>query len=253
MSAAAGGISYVSPVNPARIRLNLIGGLQLTAAGSSVPLPSSVERLVAFIALQERERSRAYVAGSLWLDSPGDRSGASLRTTLWRLRQLPCRLIDVSLTRLQLNPEVVVDVRDIFRAARRLFDNASPSAQVDASVLPSLVQRGELLPDWYDEWVVLERERLRHLRLQALEMLGNLLLARRDYPHAIEAALAAVAEEPLRESAQELLIRAHLQQGNRIEALRQFRKYRDLVHSELGLAPTDAIVRLIANAGLTLR
>ena len=104
---------------------------------------------------------------------------------------------------------------------------------------------GDLLPDWDDEWVLLERERFRQIRLHALERSCELLMASGRLTEAIDAGLAALAAEPLRESAHRVLIRAHLAEGNRFEALRQFERYRDLMRSELGLAPSVEIADLI--------
>ncbi|MGH8905014.1 MAG: AfsR/SARP family transcriptional regulator [Egibacteraceae bacterium] len=50
------------------------------------------------------------------------------------------------------------------------------------------------------------------------------------YSQAIDAGLAAIAGEPLRESAHRALIRAYLAEGNPSEALRQYRIYRRLLH-----------------------
>jgi DNA-binding SARP family transcriptional activator len=65
---------------------------------------------------------------------------------------------------------------------------------------------------------------------------------------AIEAGLAAVRADPLRESAHRVLIEAHLLEGNRCEALRQFRAYEALMRAQLGLAPSATIVALIERA-----
>ena len=60
--------------------------------------------------------------------------------------------------------------------------------------------------------------------------------------------MAAVAAEPLRESAQRALIRAHLAEGNRSEALRQYRSYESLLRDELGLEPTSDLKALVGLA-----
>src|SRR5262249_3418614 len=93
----------------------------------------------------------------------------------------------------------------------------------------------ELLPDWYDDWVLLERERLRELRLHALEALALRLAALGRFAEAVEAGLAAVRSEPLRESAHRVLIRLHLAEGNRHRALCQYREYTRLMRLDLNL------------------
>lgn len=57
------------------------------------------------------------------------------------------------------------------------------------------------MPDWCDDWLVVERERLRELRIRALERVCEQLTAIGSFGQAIEAGMAAVRAEPLRESA----------------------------------------------------
>jgi len=103
----------------------------------------------------------------------------------------------------------------------------------------------ELLPDWYDDWVLEERESLRHLRLLALEAAANTLIGARSYPEAARAAIAAVRADPLRESSTRLLIRAYLAAGNLAEALHQFRAFRLRLARELGLEPSPQMMELM--------
>ncbi len=70
---------------------------------------------------------------------------------------------------------------------------------------------------------------------------------------AIEAALAVVAAEPLRESAHRVLIDAHVSMGNRFAALRQFDRCRALLAADLGLQPGDALAASAARAMVPLR
>ena len=64
-----------------------------------------------------------------------------------------------------------------------------------------------MLPACYDDWVLVQRDRFRQLRLHALEALCERLTASGRYGEAIDAGLAAVCAEPLRESSHRVLIR----------------------------------------------
>lgn len=110
-----------------------------------------------------------------------------------------------------------------------------------------------LAADWYDDWLVVERERLRELRARALERVCERLTALRSFCSAIEAGLAAVHTEPLRESAHRCLIGVYLAEGNQAEALRAYRAYRDLLHHELALEPSARMEELIGGLRLTPR
>ena len=122
-------------------------------------------------------------------------------------------------------------------------------AAVDAPVLIANLS-SELLPDWSDDWVTVERERFRLLALSALEQLSSAFIKRSRFTDAVEFALAAVRLEPLRESAHRALIRAHIAHGNVGEALRQYRIYEDLIRAELGIGPSVQMYDLMAGTGL---
>jgi DNA-binding SARP family transcriptional activator len=115
----------------------------------------------------------------------------------------------------------------------------------DLDFRPLVLQALDLLPGWYDDWVLLERERLRQILFHATEALSRLLVNANRCGEAIEAALTAVSLEPLCESAQGALIEAHLAEGNRCEALRSYAAYEDLVTRELGVYPSVELRRLL--------
>jgi DNA-binding SARP family transcriptional activator len=224
-----------------RAELRLLEGFELTVDGRACVLPPSAERLVAYLALQPRPVVRSQVAGLLWSDRSEERASACLRSTIWRANAgSGARVVEAGRTRVALNPTVVVDASQALRAAHAQFTGGSP---VDPAVLS-----GALLPGWYDDWVMVERERMRQLCLAAMEQMAQSLLQSGQVLLAIEAALSVVTAEPLRESAQRVLIEAHVAAGNRGEALRQFGRCRDQLHAELGLQPGEAVTAAAALA-----
>jgi len=227
---------------PGGTTLSLLNAFELRCDGRDVNLPVSAQRLVAFVALHGGPLLRVYVAGTLWLHASDERAGASLRSSLWRLNRAGLQIVEASSTHLRLAPEVDVDVQRASELARRLLDGAATDADLDSA---EEELRGELLPDWYDDWLVFERERFRQLSLHALEALADRLVAAGRLGKALEVALAALAGEPLRESAHRTLIRVHLAEGNRGEALRQYELCRRLLQDRLGVEPSPQLDELI--------
>jgi DNA-binding SARP family transcriptional activator len=230
------------------VTLGVLQGFRVEHDGGNVDLPFGIQRLVAFLAVHNRPLLRLFVAGNLWIDSSEEHANANLRTALWRLHRLGFRLVDATRSHLSLAPGVVVDLHDLSGRARQVLRHeAAPTREnVDA-----ILNGGDLLPDWYDDWVVVEREQFRQLRLLALEMLCRDLAAAGSYATAVEAGLACIAAEPLRESAHRALIGAHLAEGNRVEAIRQFRLYEALVLDGLGVEPSAAIRSMLEGPPVT--
>lgn len=224
------------------VRLTLLDAFELRSSGARVDLPMSAQRVLAFLALHEGPILRLYVAGALWLDTSEDRAYANLRSALWRLRRAGCNSVEATSSRLRLAPGVVVDVRQTVALARRVLDDVMEDEDPG---LAKVLLAGDLLPDWYEDWVLIEREWIRQVRLHALETLCERLTVAKRFPEAVEAGLAAVAGEPLRESAHGALIRAHLAEGNRGEAVRQYRVCQQLLRDHLGLEPSRQIESLV--------
>lgn len=195
--------------------LRVLCGFEMRVGEQIVALPSNVERVLALLAVRARPQHRLTIASTLWADSPQSRAAANLRTALWKSRQSVGECIELRGTLLALAPSVQVDLIDVIDRTRRLL-NDSLGLQPDDSDPASL--GGDLLPDWDEEWILFERERMRQLRIHALEALCRRLSLANQPCQAIDAGLAAVEAEPLRETAQRELITAHLREGNVSEA-----------------------------------
>jgi DNA-binding SARP family transcriptional activator len=230
-------------------RLTTLGGFGLHCDGEELSLPPGAERLLAYVALHGRAVGRAEASSALWLDASDDRATASLRSTLWRLRRVGADVVEGSRGQLRLAPQVEVDVRQGAALAQDIAAGSSPLGGVDGRTALRILTT-DLLPGWYDDWLLIERERWLQLRLHALESLARRLCAAEAYAVAVEAALAAVAAEPLRESAHACLIAVYLAEGNRIAARRAHERLTELLDRELGVRPSEALERLVDLRGL---
>lgn len=229
-------------VTPARgIQLGIVNGFRLRRDGEPLSVPLAAQRLMVFLALQQNPVHRLYVASMLRTDTSEERATASLRTTLWRLGTLAGVLVSAEGSTLALASGVCVDLREITTRARSLIQEPGSYSEED---LTMLAYCGDVLPDWYEDWLQFERERARQLRLHALEALSAALLRDRRFGQAAEAALAAVGADPLRESSHRALISVHLAEGNAGEALSQYRTVRRLLGEHLGIAPSPAMEAL---------
>lgn len=232
-----------TPTAATCFRMNLVEEFALLAGGRQLPILHVAERVLCCLALANRPVARSRLAGTLWPDSTDDGASKSLRTALWRVRQVHCSLVDISGERLWLNPTVEVDISQLTDLAQRLIDAPDDDALSQAHLL---VNHVELLPDWDEEWIVANRERYRLARLAALENAACALLERGTAGPALFAALAAVRTEPLRESARRIVMRAHLAQGNKVEAIQEHHRYRRLLRAEFGVDPSVEMEELLS-------
>jgi DNA-binding SARP family transcriptional activator len=142
---------------------------------------------------------------------------------------------------LRLRDDIAVDVDAQKRLSRQVLLGTVGTVRID-QVCVGL--EGELLPGWYDEWVLYERELLQELRQRALEVVAQSLMEERRYAAATEAALAALRDDPLRATAQRVLINVYLAEGNQAKAVEQFRRFRELSKSRLGVEPAFQLVNV---------
>jgi DNA-binding SARP family transcriptional activator len=221
--------------------LRLFGGFEMRAESHILDIPLSARRLLGFLALHDRPLPRCYVADTLWPDTGEAKAHANLRTALWRLHPKHHTILEISPVELALSPMVRVDARTLHQAAcgyRRTGTLPDPETLLDV--------HGELLPGCWDCWLVFERERLRHEAVELLEATSNLCLARGEFHLATMLSLSAVECDPLRESANLLVIRARLAAGDPSGAIRYAERYSEMLWDELQLPTPPPLTNLLS-------
>ena len=227
--------------------LSLQGAFGLSSSAVPLVLPGSSQRLLAFLALQDRSVTRSATAGALWPEASEAHAHASLRSALSRLDLITRSALEVDFLDLRLATTVTVDIRDSRKLAHRLLIVDTTPSPTDLTVEAIAGLSSELLPDWYDDWVLLEAEGWHQLRLHALDSLAGRLVAVKRYADAIAAALAAIKADPLRETAHAALIGVHLAEGNQSEARAAYDRYADLLRAEIGVEPTARLKELVSH------
>lgn len=235
-------------------KLTVLGCWQLRHNDQAVEVGARQKRLISVLALLGA-RSRHVVAGLLWPESSELQAAGNLRASLFRItHDLPALVRPAD--PLQLEPAVLVDLH----AVRHLIDeihliddirdaaNGAPRVTPPFTVAADaaeVLRSADLLPGWYEDWVLREQDRLQQQRIEALETLARHHLEHSDLGPAIGAARAATALDPLRESAQLILVRGHLAEDNHASALRAYREFRRSLGTELGVEPSPRFAELL--------
>ena len=191
-------------------------------------------RLLAYLALRGGSVERQIAAAELWPDCPEETGRANLRRALW---QVPHEWIDV------LGDMLVLEADCDLGEARRSAARAIEGQRLTFDEIDVLCK--DVLPGWHEDWAIAAFEEFRLLRVQALESACRTLSAQANHALAVQAGAAAVAAEPLRESATAALIDAHLAQHNRYEAVQCFRALKRRLQDELGVSPEPELLARI--------
>jgi DNA-binding SARP family transcriptional activator len=240
-------------------RLHLTGRLTLQGPRgllSQEALPRRQGRLaLAHLALRRPQLvPRNDLAATLWPAAPPPSMDAALSAVVSKLRRALEQVgVGDAITSgggcyaLKLPAGAWVDAE---YAARQL-DLAEAAVRrgrpVDAwapSTVGTAILRRPLLPGEDGPWVDAERRRLQALLLRAGDCLAAAWLARGDGALAQRVVEEALTIAPFREGSHRLLMRAHLAQGNRAEALLAFQRCRALLVRELGVEPEEETQRL---------
>jgi len=236
-----------------QFRLYALGSFRLEsfAAGAHrqdkaqpVALPTrKIESLLAYLALHPEPHAREKLAALIWGDSTDEQARNSLRNALSVLRKLlEDDLLIVDRETVQLSPRFPLwaDAVEFKKQADAFL--ASPTPALDEIEL--LLYRADLLADFYDEWILSEREQYRLLYLEVLSRLTQVARAQSEYPRAIEYAQRILQNDVANERAHQHLMFAHLASGNRAAALKQYEDCRRALETELAVEPTPETTAL---------
>jgi TolB-like protein len=230
--------------------LRLLGGFELRLAhGEVVDLLGQKDRaLLAILALPAgTTHSRDKLASLLWSDRGEQQARDSLKHSLTKLRQcLPAAAqssIVADRSTARLDPAAVaIDVATF----ERLAGNGSTTALEQAVAL----YRGELLDGIgirdpaFEEWLLVERQRLGHLLEEVLTKLLSQSMADGASERAIATARRLLALDPLREEASRALMQIHAERGQTAQALKMYEALCDRLESELDAKPDPATTAL---------
>ncbi len=200
-----------------------------------VQLSLPARRILAYMALRGQSVSRSTAAEQLWPDVPDDAGRANLRRSLWHLPRGWITSVGDELTL-----EAECDLPQAHHAAARALNGEALTFD-EIGLLSN-----DILPGWHDEWVLPAYEAFRMLRVQALEAACRTMAAQGLHALATQAGSAAVAAEPLRESAAEALIEAHLAQRNRYDAMQCYKALARRLDEELGVMPNAELAQRMA-------
>jgi SARP family transcriptional regulator, regulator of embCAB operon len=229
--------------NGGQLRLQLFGAWRLLRGPMPIRTGRRQQRLIAALAILGA-CNRSYLAGLLWPTSTEGQAQASLRVGIHLAStQVPDLLVCEGAT-LYLSAEVDVDLHRI----RRIV-TAADRGELDGLAATYLadLQAGELLPGWYEDFVVEEQDRLQAARLRCYRSIASESLVHGLIPVAIQAARAALAIDPCDDFSAAQLIRAELLQGNQAGALRIYHDHAAILRRDLDIGPPLELAALVAD------
>lgn len=234
----------------------MLGGFQATADGEPIAglRATAPTRLLAYLALHRGTAARrVYLAGLFWPDGSDLRARRRLSHTLWVLQTalapVAPTLIQADRDTIGLNPDAPlrIDVEEFEQRmdAFGLYRNEN-TGHLHAESLAATIDMydGDLLGDYYDEWIEPRRVRLREKFLLGLEQLIQIQKSRREYGAALVSARRLVAEAPLSEKAHGELMRLYWLVGRADEAISQYQACARILASELGVQPSPDLTAL---------
>jgi DNA-binding SARP family transcriptional activator/predicted ATPase len=235
--------------------IQMLGGLRLTYDGRAVTTvnTSRLQALFAHLALNAGTlQSREHLAFLFWPDSTESQARTNLRQLLHHLRSaLPDggQFLEADAQTLlwRSSSECTLDVTEFEACASRAKEAAKRGDLVEArNDLEKAVHlyRGDLLPGLYDEWAEVRRNHLRQKYSEVLEHLVSLLEQTDDLPLAIQYGERLLAQDPLRETSYQTLMRLHALKGDRAGALLVYHQCVAVLQRELDTEPGSATRKL---------
>jgi predicted ATPase/DNA-binding SARP family transcriptional activator len=266
----------------ARLRLSLLGALQLTLDGQPVSgfAYNKARALLAYLAVEaDRPHHRDTLVGLLWPELPATAARTNLRQALANLREAigdagatPPFLL-ITRDSIQFNPDSDYELDlDAFVALLAACENhthrhlercRSCAARMEQAIT---LYRGDFLAGFsvgdsapFEEWQLRQRERLHRQALDTLAHLADYYEQRGDSEAARHHAQRQVELEPWREEAHRQLMRLLARGHQRTAALAQYETCRRILARDLGVEPeaeTTALyerIRDTTNAELSTR
>jgi DNA-binding SARP family transcriptional activator len=213
-----------------------------------------IQELFCYLLLhRDHSLPRETLASTLWPETTTTQSKKNLRQALWQLQSTlgsqnesaNDRLLLVDPDWVQLNSEAdlwldVAEFEQVFNLVQK-----TPGQKIDistAQLLQDTVQlyQGPLLEGWYQDWCLLERERLQSMYLAMLDKLMSFTEVHYDYETGLLYGMRIMCYDRARERTHRRMMRLYYLLGDRAEALRQYERCAAALDEELGISPSKS-------------
>ena len=217
-----------------------------------------VQELFCYLLLhRDHSLPRETLAGLLWPDTTTIQSKKNLRQALWQLQSalgsqtgaMNERILLVEPEWVQLNLEAdfwldVVAFEKTYDLVQKVPGHELDVQRVNALQEAVQLYQGPLLEGWYQDWCLLERERLQNMYLSLLDKLMSYCEACHDYETSLLYGMRIMFYDRARERTHRRLMRLYYLLGDRAEALRQYERCAAALEEELGVRPSKSTVAL---------
>jgi DNA-binding SARP family transcriptional activator len=221
----------------------LFNGLKICLDGNPLPPPPNrCVPLLGYLLLNPTNTQRDEIIGTLFPELDEDRARSRLNDYLWALRRsLPDLPLESSKHEVSISQsERWVDVEE-FKQLAGLSDISNLEKAID-------LYRGDLLPGFYDDWILLEREHCLLGYLQTLHTVVEHYFSKQEYKNTLPLLQQLLIHEPLNETAVQMLMRIHLAEGQRGAAFEVYERLTASLRDDLGIEPSDATKALFKSA-----
>src|SRR6266702_4977737 len=217
-----------------------------------------VQELFCYLLLhRDHSLPRVTLAGLLWLDTTTIQSKKNLRQAIWQLQSalgsqtepMNDRVLQVEPEWVQLNSQAnfwldVVVFEKAFDLVQKVPGQELDFQRVQALQEAVQLYQGPLLEGWYQDWCLLERERLQSMYLAMLDKLMSYCEAHNDYETSLLYGMRIMCYDRARERTHRRLMRLYYLLGDRAEALRQYERCAAALEEELGVKPSKSTLAL---------
>jgi DNA-binding SARP family transcriptional activator len=238
------------------LEVKLLGGFEVLRDGKSVTIPSRpAQSLFAYLVLNAgTSHRREKLAGILWADSTEESARDYLRHGLWRIR----KAIEAAPARGKATPYLLAnDISISFNAespysldAETLENLVSARASADELMRTLILYKGELLPGFYDDWVVLEREHLQSVFEQKVAHLLTVLESGSRWSDMLTWGERWISFGQKPEAAYRALMSAHSALGDRAKVAASYERCTKSLRS-FGMEPSELLRRILVQNKLT--
>ena len=240
------------------LQLRLLGNCEIKNREGGIQFESNKTRaLLIYLAMNPRAHQRDKLIDMFWGNFPEANAWRNLRHALWNLRQkinltdsLPILLTDPQTVAINPDADLWLDATEFQDTVNKYSGNQGEFALSALSTAIGLY-RGDFLDGFhvrnarvFDEWALVERERLRTLAMTALHHLSDGYAKKGEYSTALKFTRRLLVYTPWREEAHRQVMRLLIEAGQPEAAMAQYETCRRVLAEELSISPSQETTRL---------